>query len=85
MPESPSASRKGGGGSFIEDPLTGHMAEVRAIQPYQALKVYRCPGCNHEIAAATFHYVIVPLEDTSARRHWHRGCFEHRGTRRPGR
>jgi hypothetical protein len=85
MPGQENAPRRPGAANFIEDPTTGQMAEVRAIQPYQAVKVYRCPGCNQEIALATFHYVIVPLSDTSERRHWHRGCFEHRGNRRPGR
>lgn len=71
--------------TYIDDPITGQSAEVRAIQPYQAQKVYRCPGCNHEIAAGIFHFVIVPLADPRERRHWHRGCFEHRANRRPGR
>lgn len=71
--------------TFISDPLTGQQAEVRAIQPYQAQKVYVCPGCNNEIAQGVFHFVIVPLSDPSARRHWHRACFERRETRRPGR
>jgi uncharacterized protein with PIN domain len=68
--------------SFIDDPITGQTAEVRAIQPYQAQKVYRCPACNQEIAVGVFHYVVVPLNDSRERRHWHRGCFEQR-TRRP--
>lgn len=71
--------------TFISDPLTGAQAEVRPVQPYQAQKVYRCPGCNNEIALGVFHFVIVPLNDPRERRHWHRGCFEHRENRRPGR
>ena len=28
--------------------------EVRHVQPYQAVKVYRCPGCDHEIPPAFY-------------------------------
>jgi hypothetical protein len=47
--------------------------------------VYRCPGCNHDIAVGTGHFVVVPLEAPDLRRHWHRPCLEFRGQRRPGR
>jgi hypothetical protein len=63
--------------------VAGH--EVRLVQPYQARKVYRCPGCNHDIAVGTGHFVVVPLEAPDLRRHWHRPCLEFRGQRRPGR
>ncbi len=59
--------------------------EVRRIQPYQALKAYRCPGCNGEIAPGTGHLVVVPLADPALRRHWHRACWAYRHRRRPGR
>ena len=59
--------------------------EVRRVQPYQAAKSYRCPGCNHEIPAGTGHVVVVPAEAPDLRRHWHSPCWEHRGRRRPGR
>jgi hypothetical protein len=70
---------------FTLDPETGMMAEVRAIQPYQATKAYLCPGCNQDIRPGTGHLVVVPLADAGARRHWHRPCFERSGRRRPGR
>lgn len=70
-----------GAGRFVEDPVSGRMAEVRTVQPYAALKVYRCPGCNHEIKEGTFHLVVIPLGEPGQRRHWHRGCFDHRGNR----
>jgi hypothetical protein len=70
---------------FADDPESGSVAEVRTIQPYQALKSYLCPGCNQEIRPGTGHLVVVPLSDAGARRHWHRACFEQRGLRRPGR
>ena len=67
---------------FVRDPLTGTTAEVRRIQPYQAGKVYRCPGCQQEIAQGVGHVVVVPLADTSERRHWHTGCWSYRFRRR---
>ena len=59
--------------------------EVRRIQPYQALKVYVCPGCNQEIAVGVGHVVAVPLEAPDLRRHWHHACWANRDRRRPGR
>lgn len=71
--------------SFVTDPLTGATAELRRIQPYQATKAYRCPGCNQEIGTGTGHVVIVPLADPAERRHWHGSCWTRRSSRRPGR
>ena len=34
--------------------------EVRRVQPYQATKTYRCPGCDHPIPPGTGHIVVVP-------------------------
>jgi hypothetical protein len=59
--------------------------EVRIIHPFQARKVYVCPGCQQEIPMGTGHVVVVPKEATDLRRHWHRPCWEKRSTRRPGR
>ncbi|MDA8301495.1 MAG: hypothetical protein M0005_08090 [Actinomycetota bacterium] len=59
--------------------------QVRRIQPSQARKVYRCPGCQQEIAVGTGHVVVVPLEAPDLRRHWHTSCWVMRGRRRPGR
>ena len=47
-------------------------AEVRIVH---GQKLYRCPGCDHEIRAGVQHLVIVPTSDTSARRHWHTECW----------
>jgi hypothetical protein len=49
---------------------------VRHIQPYQAVKAYRCPGCDHEIAPGVGHKVVVPLHSPDLRRHWHTPCWE---------
>ena len=69
--------------------------EVRLIHPFQALKTYRCPGCDQEIVPGTPHVVTWPayardsdLEpwdtDSAAdlRRHWHTTCWRARDRRR---
>jgi hypothetical protein len=49
--------------------------EVRHVQPYQAEKMYRCPGCDHEIRPGEGHEVVIPLDAPQDRRHWHTGCW----------
>ena len=49
--------------------------EVRHVQPYEAVKAYRCPGCDHDIRAGEGHEVVVPARDPDERRHWHTGCW----------
>lgn len=71
--------------TFVDDPVTGGMAELRPIYGDAARKPYRCPGCNQDIPPGTAHVVVVPLTDPGQRRHWHRACWEHRHRRRPGR
>jgi hypothetical protein len=51
---------------------------LRLVQPYQAVKVYRCPGCDHEIPARTLHVVVWPEGTPDERRHWHRPCWDRR-------
>lgn len=67
------------------DPSAGDDVELRVVQPYEAIKPYVCPGCHRDIPAGTGHLVAVPREAPDLRRHWHRGCWEHRHRRRPGR
>jgi hypothetical protein len=50
--------------------------QVRLVQPYQAIKMYRCPGCEQEIRERTLHVVVWPEGSTAERRHWHRPCWE---------
>ena len=64
--------------TFVDDPITSESAELRKIQPYEATKAYRCPGCNQEIALGVAHVVIVPLRRTDDRRHWHESCWNRR-------
>ncbi len=54
--------------------------DVRAVT---GDKVYRCPGCDHEIRKGVSHLVVVPADDPSARRHWHTECWR-RELRRTG-
>lgn len=63
----------------------GEEVAVHAVHPFQARKDYICPGCQQTVAAGTGHLVVVPRQDASRRRHWHRPCWAKRSTRRPGR
>jgi hypothetical protein len=55
--------------------------EVQHVQPYQAVKTYRCPGCDHEIPPGLGHEVVFPRGAAHERRHWHTGCWR-RASRR---
>lgn len=56
--------------------------EVRKVQPYQAVKVYLCPGCHGDIPVGMGHLVVVPLDAPADRRHWHESCWRYRDRRR---
>lgn len=56
----------------VEDPGA---VDARHVQPYEAVKAYRCPGCDHEIRPGEGHEVVVPRADPDDRRHWHSGCW----------
>ncbi|MQA08076.1 MAG: hypothetical protein GEU98_05890 [Pseudonocardiaceae bacterium] len=61
---------------------------VRHIAGAQTTKMYRCPGCDHEIRPGTPHVVAWPAEEDGSvedRRHWHSGCWQARGRRGPTR
>lgn len=47
-------------------------------------KVYRCPGCDHEVHRGIQHLVVVPADAAEGRRHWHTECWR-RELRRTGR
>jgi hypothetical protein len=65
---------------------------VRTVTAAGALKLYRCPGCDHEIAVGTPHVVVWPADDVSRtpfgsgrvddRRHWHTPCWSAHARRR---
>ncbi|HZD71905.1 MAG TPA: hypothetical protein VFA45_24210 [Actinomycetes bacterium] len=67
---------------FRGEPLALERVEdgwhLRVVQPYRALKVYRCPGCDQEIFPRTMHVVVWPEGSPQQRRHWHRPCWERR-------
>lgn len=52
--------------------------EVRHVQPYEARKIYVCPGCNRDIPEGLGHYVVIPSESPVLRRHWHYACWDRR-------
>lgn len=56
---------------------------VTRVQPYQARKIYLCPGCNQDIAIGLGHLVVVPTGEPELRRHWHAACWRFRHRRRP--
>lgn len=58
-------------------------AETSFVQPYQATKIYLCPGCSRDIERGVGHIVAVPPDAVDLRRHWHRGCWNGRATRTP--
>ena len=59
----------------IETGPDGYEYEVRPIAAANAVKTYRCPGCDHEIRPGEGHKVVVPLDAPDDRRHWHTGCW----------
>ncbi|WP_422745838.1 hypothetical protein ACN27E_25665 [Mycobacterium sp. WMMD1722] len=76
-------------GRRVETGPDGYEYEVRPIAGARAVKLYRCPGCDHQIALGTPHLVVWPADGGDAaaddRRHWHSPCWARRGTRGPTR
>ncbi|MEV0251400.1 ATP/GTP-binding protein [Nocardia sp. NPDC050712] len=69
-------------GRSVEGP-DGETYVVRTIPGSRATKTYRCPGCDHEIVPGVAHIVAWPSHGgEDDRRHWHRGCWNGRQTRR---
>jgi hypothetical protein len=68
--------------SVFDDEVDGAV-EVRRVQPYQAVKTYRCPGCHQDIRPGLGHLVVVPEAAPDLRRHWHHACWARRHHRRP--
>jgi hypothetical protein len=72
----------------VETGPDGYDYQVRPVAGARAVKVYRCPGCDHEIRSGTAHVVVWPADGgrgVEDRRHWHTPCWAHRATRGPTR
>jgi hypothetical protein len=54
---------------------------ARLVSGAAARKVYRCPGCDHEIRPGTPHTVAWPADVRGDRRHWHSPCWRARDRR----
>jgi hypothetical protein len=67
------------------DDWRGETYAVRTVPGGNAVKPYRCPGCNQVIPVGVPHLVAWPEGDGEAtdRRHWHRACWEARDRRGP--
>ncbi|HEX7661560.1 MAG TPA: hypothetical protein VF444_18960 [Pseudonocardiaceae bacterium] len=77
----------GGGVTRIESDHIGDWL-VRQVPGASATKMYRCPGCDHEIRPGTPHVVVWPADEQGSvadRRHWHSACWEARHRRGTGR
>lgn len=61
--------------------------KVRRVSGGGTAKVYRCPGCDHEILPGVPHVVSWPnwTGGEGERRHWHSACWTKRVDRGPGR
>ena len=71
----------------IEPGPDGHDYEVVAIPGARAVKIYRCPGCDHEIRSGVPHVAVWRTHDNDGadRRHWHTQCWAKRAHRGPTR
>ncbi|MEU6037070.1 ATP/GTP-binding protein [Actinomadura sp. NPDC047616] len=83
--------RGGGDGPFLG--LGRHVEEsgdgewiVQAVAGANAVKAYRCPGCDQLIQPGVPHLVAWPADERGGaddRRHWHRPCWQARERRGP--
>lgn len=72
-------------GERTEPGPDGQPWTVRTLSGQSTDKAYRCPGCDHEVAAGTPHAVAWPQGRPDDRRHWHSPCWQARGRRGPRR
>jgi hypothetical protein len=56
---------------------------VRPVSASAAGKLYRCPGCDQEIAPSLAHIVAWRPGGEDSRRHWHTPCWNARLRRGP--
>lgn len=75
------------GPAVVEVAWAGQVWAVRQVGPAATGRVYRCPGCQHEVGADVAHTVVWPvdgMQQVDNRRHWHTVCWSARERRRPG-
>jgi len=63
--------------------IRGLTETVSVVQPKNASKEYRCPGCQGIISRGVFHVLVIPDEQPDLRRHWHQGCWQKEARLRP--
>lgn len=51
-------------------------AEGYLVRQVTGDRMYRCPGCDHEIRPGVAHLVVMPEGSVEHRRHWHTGCWQ---------
>ncbi|HET7660277.1 MAG TPA: hypothetical protein VFK66_07795 [Oryzihumus sp.] len=74
------------GGMERRESFGGEDWFVRRVSGAGSTKVYRCPGCQQELAPGIPHVVVWPadgLGGVDQRRHWHTPCWSARDRRRP--
>ena len=72
-------------GSAQEQTWRGRAYLVRPLTGQRAVKAYRCPGCDHEVAVGVPHQVVWPADGAGGpgdRRHWHSPCWTRRAAAR---
>lgn len=73
-------------GGVSEVRYAGQVWAVRQVRGNASGRAYRCPGCQHELAASVPHTVVWPvasMRELENRRHWHTPCWAARDRRRP--
>jgi hypothetical protein len=56
---------------------------VRRVSGSSDGRVFRCPGCDQELASSMPHTVAWPEGRLDDRRHWHTACWAKRLERTP--
>ncbi|MBX6767782.1 MAG: ATP/GTP-binding protein [Actinomadura rubrobrunea] len=89
----PGPPRRKGNGAGLFGGLNRRVEEgpdgdwiVQAIAGANAVKSYRCPGCDQLIPPGVPHVVAWPADERGGaedRRHWHRPCWQARDRRGP--
>lgn len=69
----------------VETGPDGYDYQVVPIPGARAVKVYRCPGCDHELRPGVPHLAVWRTDDAEGadRRHWHTPCWGKRRHRAP--